>query len=294
MGKTGIDVSSYQGNINWKDVKRENIDFAILKIIRKDLNTDKQFWNNWNGCKSEGVTVQGVYNYSYATHTGKAIGDANAVLHVLNGRKTMVWLDVEDNCQKNLGSKLIAIIDAYAEIIQNAGLEFGVYTGLSFYNLYIKPYGGVKYPIWIARYGINNGKMNLKYQPQIEGMIGWQYTSKGSVSGIKGNVDMNVWYKELSALNQDAGTNNSNPYKEPTRVLYKKAIMMRGEDVKWMQTELIKHGCLPASNIKGKSNVDGMLGNDTSNAIYKFQKKVGIAQDGKCGIVTRKYLKNKV
>lgn len=291
MSKTGIDVSSYQGKIDWNKVKNGGVDFAILKIIRKNLNTDNQFWNNWNGCQEVGIPIQGVYNYSYATHVGKAIGDANQVLHVLNGRKTMVWLDTEDDCQKNLGNKLIAIIDAYAEIIQGAGLEFGVYTGESFYNSYIKPYGDVKYPLWIARYGANNGKMNLKYQPQIGGMIGWQYTSKGSINGINGNVDMNVWYNELNGLNQATETHSGNLHKEPTRILYKKPIMMRGEDVKWLQTELIKHGCLPANNLKGKSNVDGILGSDTSNAIYAFQKKAGIVQDGKCGIVTRTHLK---
>lgn len=291
MSKTGIDVSSYQGKIDWNKVKDSGIDFAILKIIMKDLSTDKQFWNNWNGCQEAGIPIQGVYNYSYATHVGKAIADANQVLHVLNGRKAMVWLDVEDDCQKNLGSKLIAIIDAYAEVIQGAGLEFGVYTGEYFYNTYIKPYGGVKYPLWIARYGMNNGKMDVKYQPQVNGMIGWQYTSKGSVNGISGNVDMNVWYEELSGLNQATGAQKGNPYPEPTRLLYKKLIMMRGEDVKWLQWELIRHGCLPSKNAKGKSNIDGILGNDTSNAIYAFQKKSNIEVDGKCGVITRTYLK---
>lgn len=291
MGKTGIDVSSYQGEIDWNKAKNDGIDFAIIKIIRKDLGTDKQFWNNWNGCQEAGIPIRGVYNYSYATHVGKAIGDANAVLHVLNGRKTMVWLDVEDECQKNLGAKLITIIDAYADIIQKAGLDFGVYTGESFYNTYIKPYGGTKYPLWIARYGKNNGKMEVKYQPQVDGMIGWQYTSKGSVKGIGGNVDMDVWYKELTALNQATDKQDSNPYPEPTRLLYKKLVMMRGDDVKWLQWWLIHHGCLAVCNGRGGSNIDGILGNDTSNAIYSFQKKTGIAVDGKCGVVTRTYLK---
>lgn len=289
--KNGIDVSSYQGAIDWTKVKNDGINFAILKIIRKDLNPDKQFENNWKGCESNNIPIQGVYNYSYATSTGKAIGDANEVLNILNGRKTMVCLDVEDACQKNLGSKLIAIINAYAEIITNAGLDFGVYTGLSFYNSYIKPYGGVKYPLWIARYGANNGTMDVKYQPQIDNMIGWQYSSKGKVNGIAGNVDMNVWYKGLEGLTPSASSYLNNPYPEPSRLLYKKTIAIKGNDVKWLQWCLIQHGCLSSKNSKGKSNIDGILGDDTSKAIYAFQKKVGITQDGKCGVVTRKHLK---
>lgn len=290
MSKTGVDVSSYQGKIDWAKAKSTGVEFAILKIIRKDLNPDKQFENNWNGCQKAGIPVQGVYNYSYATATSKAVRDAKKVLEVLSGRKAMVWLDVEDDCQKNLGQTLIYIINAYADVIKSAGLEFGVYTGLSFYNTYIKPFGGIRYPLWIARYGKNNGKMDVKYQPQISGMIGWQYTSKGRISGISGNVDMNVWYKEITGENFQVFIAH-NPYPEPTRLLYKKTIMMRGDDVKWLQWELIRHGCLPEKNSKGKRNIDGIFGNDTSDATYKFQKKVGITADRKAGVVTRTYLK---
>lgn len=231
MSYIGIDVSSYQGTIDWKAVKRSGIDFAILKIIRKDLNRDKQFEANWTGCKANGLTIQGVYNYSYATTVTKARNDARKVAEVLNGRETMVWLDVEDNCQKRLGSKLIDIINAYGDVIRSYGLAFGVYTGKSFYNSYIKPYGGVKYPMWIAAYGKNKGNMDLKYQPQIENMVGWQYTSKGTVNGVNGNVDMNIWYHELNELQTVYDTHN-NPYAEPTRILYKTFPCMRGDDVK--------------------------------------------------------------
>lgn len=289
MGIIGVDLSTYNV-VDWNKVSRPEIDFAILKIIRKDLTPDKKFESHWNGCQKTGILVQGVYNYSYATTTSKAIRDAKKVLEVLNGRKVMVWLDVEDKCQQGIGTKLISIINAYAEVIKGAGLEFGVYTGLSFYNTYIKPYGGVKYPLWIARYGRNNGKMDAKYQPQVPGMIGWQYTSKGRVLGISGYVDMNVWYKEISGISV-APSDAFNPYPEPTRVLYKKTVRMRGDDVKWLQWELIRHGCLPEYNSKGNSNVDGILGNDTSNAIYKFQRNSGISVDGKAGVVTRQFLK---
>ena len=290
MSLIGIDVSSYQKKIDWNKVLQSGVKFAILKIIRKDLNVDKQFENNWSGATKYGIPIQGVYNYSYATTVAKAKIDAKRVLAVLNGRKTMVWLDVEDDCQKGLGKNLITIINAYAKIIKDAGLPFGVYTGQSFYNSYIKPYGGVNYPLWIARYGTNNGKMNVKYQPQIHNMIGWQYTSQGRVNGIAGDVDMDVWYKELEAV-QGTTQAYSNPYTEPTRLLRKTVPCMRGDDVRWLQFALIHHGCLSAVNAKGKSNIDRILGKDTATAIGVFQKKVGIKVDYKCGAVTREYLK---
>lgn len=291
MSKIGIDVSGYQGNIDWKKVKAAGIEFAILKIIRKDLSLDKQFERNWAGCQLNDMTIQGVYNYSYATSVEKAITDATRVITVLAGRKTMVWLDVEDACQKGLGKKLIQIINAYGSVITNAGLKFGVYTGQSFYNSYIAKYGGINWPLWIARYGTNNGKMQAKYQPQINGMIGWQYSSKGSVPGIAGNVDMNVWYEEIDGMVIPETPESENPYPEPTRLLYRKTIMQRGDDVRWLQYELIRHGCMPRLNARGKSNKDGILGDVTAGAIYEFQRRSGITVDGKCGPVTRAYLK---
>lgn len=290
MSLTGIDVSSYQGTINWWTVKQNGIDFAILKVIRKDLNPDKKFEENWKNCEEYGMKVQGVYNYSYATTVAKARSNAKRVLTILGDRKPMVWMDVEDDVMKNLGKNLIAIINAYGKVITDAGLPFGVYTGESFYKTYIKPYGGVNYPMWIARYGKNNGKCDVKYQPQVPNMVGWQYTSKGRVGGIDGNVDMNVWYKELDAVQ---GTTEAyrNPYTEPTRLLMKTLPRMRGDDVRWLQFALIHHSCLSAVNAKGKSNIDGILGKDTATAIGVFQNKVGIDFDCKCGEVTRKYLK---
>lgn len=290
MSKIGIDVSSYQGSIDWNAAKTSGIEFSILKIIRKDLNADKQFENNWKGCMDAGIPIQGVYNYSYAATEDKAVMDAHAVLNVLNGRKTMVWLDIEDDCLINLGQRLVSIINTYAEIIKGAGLPFGVYTGEYFHRDYIKPYGGLDYSLWIARYGKNTGAMDLKYQPQVDGMIGWQYTSAGRANGIDGNVDMDVWYEEIENVSPNHNA-YKNPYLEPERLLYKKTPMMRGEDVKWVQAYLIAHGCLQPFNSKGKNNIDGIFGNDTDSAVRKFQKQSGITVDGKVGVVTKAHLK---
>lgn len=203
MSKIGIDVSSYQGNIDWKKVSQNGVSFSILKVIRKDLNKDKKFEDNYKGCVDNGVIVQGVYNYSYATTVSKAVTDAKRVLEVLSGRKVMVWIDVEDRVQEGLGKRLIDIINAYKEVIEGAGLEFGVYTGQYFYNRYIKPYGGIDCKLWIARYGQNNGKMEEKYRPNINNMVGWQYSSKGKVPGISGNVDMNIWYEDIVSAKEE-------------------------------------------------------------------------------------------
>ncbi len=198
-----VDVSSYQGNINWEQVKSAGVHQAILKIIRKDLNPDTNFEQNWKGCQDAGVTVSGVYNYSYAASTAKAITDAKKVLSVLNGRKCMVWLDVEDKCQKGLGPLLKDIIHAYSDVITDAGYPFGVYTGMSFYQSYLKPYPIKCDTYWIARYYNSYRKMDIsispneKYNPRLNigrDIYAWQYTSSGQLSGITGNVDLSIIY----------------------------------------------------------------------------------------------------
>lgn len=201
MSKKIIDVSSYQGAIDWKKVKSSGVDGAILKIIRKDLAPDKQFENNWRGCSEAGVPVVGVYNYSYATTVAKAKSDAEKVISILAGRRVKVWLDVEDEVQEGLGVRLIDIIRAYQEVIEGVGLEFGVYTGLSFYNSYIKRYASsIGCNFWMARYP-SSKKVSVSSMPAaskkpVIGHIleGWQFTSKAVVPGISGDADLSLWY----------------------------------------------------------------------------------------------------
>lgn len=295
MSKKVIDVSSYQGSIDWAKAKAAGVEGAILKVIRKDLTPDKQFEANWSGCQKAGVPIYGVYNYSYATSTSKAEADAKKVIEILNGRKAKVWLDVEDVCQKGLGKKLIEIINVYYAVIKAAGLEFGVYTGLSFYSSYIKPYAcDIDAPFWIARYPSTKAVSvstipATNKQPEISHTLeGWQWSSAGSVPGISGKVDMNMWYGEIPTTDSA-----ENPYPIPRRVIFvpKIGTKMKGEDVKWVQYHLIRLGFLPELNSKGKSNLDGIYGKDSKEAAVKAQAHYGIAQDGIAGADTRRILR---
>ena len=201
MARKVIDVSAYQGIIDWDSVKKAGIEGAILKVIRKDLRPDARFEGNWSGCMEAGMPVIGVYNYSYATDEEKAAADAKGVLSILAGRNVRVWLDVEDASQRDLGEKLIRVIRRYQEVVEGAGLAFGVYTGLSFYNSYIRPWANrLESPFWMARYP-SSESMQISVDPPdgkkpviLHKLAGWQYSSKGKVPGISGNVDMNLWY----------------------------------------------------------------------------------------------------
>lgn len=284
MSKKVIDVSSYQGNVDWKKVKAAGIEGAVLKIIRKDLNPDTQFENNWSGCESAGMPIVGVYNYSYATAVDKARSDAQKVIDTLAGRTEKVWMDVEDACLKGLGQKLIDIILAYQAVIRAAGLEFGVYTGLSFYNDYIKPYASqIDCNFWIARYpstskkGVNDTPQADK-QPLVSHVLeGWQWASTGQVSGISGNVDFDEWYGAIP----EPESNGYNPHSIPERLLKLTHPNMRGDDVAWAQWHLHRLGFLPE-----ESEIDEIYGPKTEAAVKAAQKHYGIVVDGIVGANT--------
>lgn len=198
----GIDVAKWQGVIDWDKVKEDGVQFVILKATNKSNTVEDSFERNYKGATEQGIPV-GVYNYSYATDVNKAYLDACAMINAIKGKsiKLKVWLDVEDSCQKGIGQKLIDIILMYKKTIESAGYEFGVYTGLSFYNSYIKPYASqIKCDFWIARYP-SSKKMTLSENPSTakkpnirHNLWGWQYSSTGKIAGIKGNVDMNICY----------------------------------------------------------------------------------------------------
>ena len=198
------DFSAWNGVVDWNRVKAAGLTHAILKVIRRDFDPDKQFENNWKGCQLAGVHICGVYNYVYTPTVEEAIAAANRVLEVLDGRKVTVWMDVEDTCMRNLGSELIDIIKAYKEVIEGAGYDFGVYTGLSFYGSYIKPYtdpSDLDCPFWIARYYLGydemqlNDDVNADKTPSIDHYLaGWQYTSSARIDGVDGVCDLSEFY----------------------------------------------------------------------------------------------------
>lgn len=200
----GIDISTYQKNVNYQSLKSAGVDFAILKIINKKLAKDDMFETHYAGCQSTGIDVYAVYNYSYALGADEARRDANAVISALEGRKLPVALDLENQMQTLIGHTIVDIINAYQEIVEQAGLPFILYTGLSFYNTYIKKYSSELHVknLWIARYNKGYTPMQFAEDPDqrfkpLENIWAWQYSSSGQVLGITGNVDLDIIYKEL-------------------------------------------------------------------------------------------------
>ncbi len=194
MEYRGIDVSKYQGDINFKKVKDAGIQFVIIRIGygQYENQKDEKFEANYSGFKGVGIPV-GVYLYSYATSVDDAKKEAEVTLKWLNGRELNlpVYYDIEDKSQNNLGKNtLTSMCEAFCDEIEKAGYWAGVYTNKYFFTTYLD-YKKLeeKYTIWVAQYNDTNtyrGKYDM-----------WQYTSSGKVNGISGNVDMDILYRNI-------------------------------------------------------------------------------------------------
>ncbi len=191
----GIDVSTWQGTINWSSASQE-IDFAILRL-GYSTSLDDQFKNNASGCNTYGVPF-GVYLYSYATTTAEAKAEAEFAISALSNYDVdlPVFFDFEDEDQINLSSATKnAIVKTFCDTLNDAGYQAGLYTFLSWFNSYFTDSYYSSMPKWVAQ--ISSSCSYAK------GLTMWQYSWTGSVSGISGDVDMNYYYGEFPGKNTD-------------------------------------------------------------------------------------------
>ena len=205
-----IDVSAYQPNIDYAKVKAAGIDGAILRCgytgwgSSHSLNADKCFDKHYAGFQAAGVPV-GAYYYSTADTVEFAEKEAEYVLSLLKGKQLElpVYFDVENNeRQAALSMALLTdITDAFCKAMEDAGYFVGVYANTSWFTSKLDHAAlSAKYTLWIADYRGANANKTLKRDI-------WQYSSKGKVDGISGNVDVNECYRDFPAIIKAAGLN---------------------------------------------------------------------------------------
>ena len=204
MSYKGIDVSHYDGNINWRIVK-EHIDFAILRlgwIGNTHHELDTKFEIYYNECKREGIPI-GIYVYNYCNTPERAKIGANWAVSQLKGKHIdlPVYIDMEDRSLEHLGRKTLTdICIAFNKVIQDAGYWAGVYANLNWYTNYLnKDIIKERYTTWIADYGVSEDRFEGQYD-----ML--QYSETGRVPGISSNVDMNIMYRDLINEIKGSGT----------------------------------------------------------------------------------------
>lgn len=190
----GVDVSEFQGNIDFAKMKASGISFMCMRSTKKNGSVDATFERNLSECQAHGIDYS-CYKYAYATTHEQARIEADGVINLLKGRKMPIWYDMEDNALPPFGKDAIeGIAMSFIGECRDAGFDVGIYCNKNWYDNYITKYLKDRFTFWIARYGKNTGQLDEKYKPTGRNIVAWQYTSKGQVPGIEGFVDRDVLY----------------------------------------------------------------------------------------------------
>lgn len=183
----GIDVSSWQGNINFSAVKNAGIDIVYIKSSEGQSYIDPYFESNYQNAKANGLKV-GFYHYVTARTVEQARTQANFFARVISGKQADCRLAMDFENFGNLSvSEINKISKAFLETLENAtNSELVIYSN-AYSARTIFSNELTKYPLWVANYGVSSPGDNGKWQT----WVGWQYTSTGYVNGISGYVDRN-------------------------------------------------------------------------------------------------------
>ena len=191
-----IDVSTWNGNIDWDKVYKSGVRYAMIRSsfgIENPNQVDNKFVRNITNAQRAGVKC-GIYHYSYAKSAAEAKKEAEFCLKTIKGYKIdlPVAFDIEDSSQTNLGKDaLTSIVIAFCDRIKSAGYRPMLYCNPNWLCNYLHKDKLInKYDIWLANWGVSAPSYNCAI---------WQYSENGSVPGISGSVDMNWIYKDYTS-----------------------------------------------------------------------------------------------
>lgn len=271
----GVDVSHYQGNIDFAKLKK-SVDFVIMQAGygKYTSQTDQCFERNYAGCKNQGIPC-GAYWFSYATTADEAKLEAKACLEVIKGKQFEypIYYDVEG---KSLTDRtaVSAMCNAFCETIEKAGYFAGIYMSRSPAQTYLDSATAKRYALWLAEYG---SKLNYS------GTYGmWQYSSTGKVNGISGNADCNYCYEDYPKIIKDGGFNGFK--KSGTEKTLDSEGFKRGDK----SDGVLAYKCLlKLAGNAGIINVSvddtGGFGGGTEKATNALLKKLGYKENGIAG-----------
>ncbi len=195
--KKGIDISVWQGNIDARQIKNSGIDFVIIREGYRQA-VDSRFFDNVKKCKEVGLAIMGVYHFSYALNTEQAKQEARAAVANLQraglGKDTIVFFDFEYDTVTKAAAAGVKLgktecnshTKAFCETVESLGYRAGIYFNIDYYRNWYDHALLDQYIKWLADW---TGEADYPCDFH-------QYTSKGSVPGISGNVDMNYYYEK--------------------------------------------------------------------------------------------------
>ena len=203
MTRHGIDVSNWQGNIDFDKVKNSGVDFVIIRagFGKYEYQKDECFEQNYKRAKAAGLNV-GAYWFSYATSVQDAIQEANVFLKIVSGKEFEypLYFDLETQDAFNCGARVCSeMVKAFCNTLENAGYFAGLYISRSPLQSYITDEVAKRYALWVAEYG---NRLNW------DGDFGiWQNSSTWAVSGIDGCVDHDYSYIDYPSIIKAGGFN---------------------------------------------------------------------------------------
>lgn len=195
--RLGIDVSTWNGQIDWSQVARSGVSYAIIRAGYRGSSTgalirDSAFSRNASGATAAGIRV-GIYIFSQATNEAEAVEEASMAVQLASGYHVSlpIFIDVEGSGGRGdrvSVAQRTANIAAFCRTVENSGYKAGVYANKSWFTHNINVGALTGYHIWLAQYAAKPTYTASRYDI-------WQYSSSGRISGIKGNVDMNMFYR---------------------------------------------------------------------------------------------------
>lgn len=196
--KKGIDVSYYDGDINWSEIEKTDVSFVFVRCgyCNSDgsIELDKKFKTYMKALKKTRLKV-GIYIYSYAESKKAAKRAAREMLRLIKPYRVSypVVFDIEDKkYEKERKKKNTALVKAFLEETEKHNYYSMFYTNKYFLEEYLDRNALSDYDLWIARY---NRVVGYKGEYGI-----WQYTDKGKIKGISGHVDMDIAYKDYAKI----------------------------------------------------------------------------------------------
>lgn len=210
MIKNGIDISHHQGVIDFNTVKRSGVDFVVIREGYR-METDSKFFENVKGAKKAGLEILGIYHFSYALNEEQAIEEAKLCVSNLQkaelGDSTVCFFDFEYDTVDKAKKQGVTLSPAdckahtiaFCEQIRRCDYEAGVYTNMDYYRNWYDQKTLKPYKLWLADYA---------QKPSLECYL-HQYTSKGSIPGIRTNVDMNYLYGDFKINEVEVRSRNA-------------------------------------------------------------------------------------
>lgn len=210
MERNGIDISQYQGDINFDELKG-NTDFAMVRTSYGGFYEDEKYRQNIEGLERIEVPY-GLYHFSYASNSEEAKKEAESFVNLIKQYKPLypVAVDIESSeATENLSAnEVVDIAKTFCETVEEAGYYVIIYSNLYFFNTKLNSDELNRYDKWLAQW---------TSKPTFDRPFGmWQYSSSGSKPGINGNVDLDKAFKDYPAIIKAANLNNSNGTNTPS------------------------------------------------------------------------------